>query len=218
MARSPESPAAPRVSPPDLPETLTPAEPARSADLLASRLALAGDVDLAHATLEQCVVTADAGTIDMTGADVMDVDFTGIRAASLKLRDAGIRRVRITGGRIGTLDLSTTRIAELELRDLRIDYLNLGAAKATDILIADCTIRALDVPQAQLTRVRFDDCRSDEVDPRGLRAKDVDLRGLDALAFIDTNSLRGVTLTTFQVQQLAPILAAGVGIEVRDLA
>ena len=215
MARSPESPSAPRVSTPDLPELLTPAEPARRADLLASRLALTGDADLAHATLEQCVVTADAGTIDMTGADVMDVDVTGIRAASLKLRDAGIRRVRITGGRIGTLDLSTTRIAELELRDLHIDYLNLGAAKATDILVAGCTIRARDMPQAQLTRVRFDDCRSDEVDPRGLRAKDVDLRGLDALAFIDTNSLRGVTLTTFQVQQLAPVLAAGVGIDVR---
>lgn len=216
MARSPESPAAPRVTPPDLPEMLTPAEPARSADLLASRLALSGDVDLAHATLEQCVVTADAGTIDMTGADVLDVDVTGIRAASLKLRDAGIRRLRISGGRIGTLDLSTTRIGELELRDLRIDYFNLGAAKGTDILIVDCDIRALDMPQAQLTRVRFDGCRTDEVDPRGLRAKDVDLRGLDALSFIDTNSLRGVTLTTFQVQQLAPVLAAGVGIEVRD--
>ncbi|WP_460795080.1 pentapeptide repeat-containing protein [Microbacterium sp. GXF0217] len=216
MARSRESPAAPRVSPPDLPDLLTPAEPARRADLLASRLALIDDVDLAHATLEQCVVTADADTIDMTGADVMDVDITGIRAASFTLRNAGIRRVRISSGRIGTLDLSTTRIAELELRDLHIDYLTLGAAKAIDVLIADCTIRALDVPQAQLTRVRFVDCRSDEVDPRGLRANDVDLRGLDASAFIDTNSLRGVTLTTFQVQQLAPVLAAGVGIEVRD--
>ena len=216
MARSSETPAAPRVSPPDLPDALTPAEPARRADLLASRLALSGDVDLAHSTLEQCVVTADADTIDMTGADVMDVDVTGIRAASLKLRDAGIRRLRITGGRIGTLDLSTTRIGELELRDLRIDFLNLGAAKGTDILIADCTIRALDMPQAQLTRLRFDGCRSDEVDPRGLRATEVDLRGLDALAYMDTNSLRGVTLSTFQVQQLAPALAAGVGIDVRD--
>lgn len=216
MARTADSPAAPRVSAPDLPTVFTSADPKRSADLLASRLELTGDVDLAHSSLEQCVVTAEADTIDLTGATILDVDIRDVRAASMPMRNASIRRLRLTGGRIGTLDLSGARIDELELRDLRVDYLNLGAAKATDVLVADSTIRTLDIPQAELTRVRFDDCRTDEVDPRGLRAVDVDLRGLDAVAFVDANSLRGVTLTTFQVQQLAPVLAAGVGIRVQD--
>lgn len=190
--------------------------PSRSADLLAARLDLSGTVDLAYASLEQCVITADADGVDLIGATILDVDVPDIRVASLSLRNAGIRRLRISGGRIGTLDLSSTRIDELELRDLRVDYLNLGGAKCTDLLFVGCTIRTLDMPQAQLNRVRFDDCRSDEVDPRGLRATDVDLRGLDAVAFVDANGLRGTTLTTFQVQQLAPTLAAGVGIQVKD--
>ena len=216
MVPRPDSPAAPRVSAPDIPPHLTDATPARSADLLAARLDLSGTVDLAYASLEQCVIAADADSVDLVGATILDVDMTDVRIASLSLRNAGIRRLRITGGRIGTFDLSGARIDELELRDVRIDYLNLGGAKGTDILIARSTTRTLDMPHAELTRMRFDDCRSDEVDPRGLRASDVDLRGLDSIAFTDTNGLRGTTLTTFQVQQLAPTLAAGIGIQVAD--
>lgn len=216
MARTSESPAAPRVSPPDLPPVLEPASPRRSADLLTARLDLSGTVDLAYATLEQCSVQADADAVDLTGATLIDVEMSGARVASLRLRDAGVRRLRISGGRIGTLDLSEARVSELELRDVRIDYLNLGAAKVTDLEVSGCAIRTIDMPQAELTRVRFTATSSDEVDPRGMRAKDLDLRGLDALAFLDANSLRGATLTSFQVQQLAPVIAAGLGIQIKD--
>lgn len=216
MARTPESPASPRITAPDLPPVLESARAARSADLIAARLDLRGTVDLAYATLEQCVVRADADAVDLTGATVVDVDMPGARIASLRMRDAGIRRVRISGGRIGTLDLSEARVSELDLRDVRIDYLNLGAAKITDLDIAGCAIRTIDMPQAELTRVRFTATSSDEVDPLGMRAKDLDLRGLDALAYLDANSLRGVTLTSFQVQQLASVLAAGIGIQIKD--
>lgn len=216
MARTSESPAPPRITAPDLPPALEPALPARSADLIAARLDLNGTVDLAYSTLEQCILSADADAIDLTGATVVDVDMSGVRIASLRMRDAGVRRVRISGGRIGTLDLSEALISELDLRDVRIDYLNLGAAKITDLEISGCSIRTIDMPQAELSRVRFTATSSDEVDPRGMRAKDVDLRGLDAVAYLDAHSLRGATLTSFQVQQLAPALAAGIGIQIKD--
>lgn len=216
MARSPESPATPRVSPPDLPPHLDAASARRGADLLAASLELTGTVDLAHSSLEQCTIAADADAVDLTGATLIDVDLGGVRIASLRMRDASIRRVRIGGGRIGTLDLSGARIDELLLGQVRIDYLNLGGAKATDVEIERCDIRTVDMPQAELTRVRFSDTRSDEVDPRGMRATHTDLRGLDAGAFLDANSLRGTTLSGFQVQQLAPLLAAGIGIQVKD--
>ncbi len=216
MPRTPDSPAAPRVSAPDLPRAFTGAEPARRADLLAVHLELEGTADLAYSSLEQCRISADADAVDLAGATLLDVEMSGVRIASLRLRDAGIRRMRISGGRIGTLDLSGARIDELELRDLRIDYLNLGAARATDVDVSGCAIRTIDMPQAELTRVRFTASSSDEVDPRGMRATDVDLRGLDALGYLDANSLRGTTLTGFQVQQLAAVIAAGLGIQIRD--
>lgn len=216
MARSTDSLIAPRVSPPDLPDALGVAHAARAADLLAATVSLHGEVDLAHSSLEQCRVTADAESVDLTGATLMDVEMDAPRVASMTMRDATIRRLRIVGGRIGTLDLSSARIAELELTDVRIDYLSLGGARAEDVLVRDCALRSLDVPQAELVRVRFENCRAGEVDPRGMRATHVDLRGLDAEAFLDVNSLRGVTMSPFQVQLLAPVMAAGLGIRLRD--
>jgi len=216
MPRSSNSLLPPRVSPPDLPDALGTAVPSRAADLFAVDIAASGAADLAHSSLEQCRISADAESVDLTGATLQDVELDAPRVASLSMRDATIRRLRIVGGRIGTLDLSTARVAELELVDVRIDYLTLGGARGEDILLRDCVLRSLDLPQAELTRVRFESCRVDEVDSRGMRVSHVDLRGLDAQAFLDVNSLRGVTLTPFQAQLLAPAMAAGLGIALRD--
>ena len=216
MARASDSPSPPRVSAPDLPPRLAPADALRGGDLLQAELELTGTADLSHSSLEQCTLTADADSIDLTGATLLDVDIREPRVAAFGLRTAGIRRLRIRGGRIGTLDLSGTRIDELEIHDVRIDYLTLGGAKGADIRISHSTVRTLDLPQAEITRMAFDDCRADEVDPRGLRAKDVDLRRLDAASFVDANGLRGTTLTAFQIQQLAPTIAAGLGILIRE--
>ncbi|GAA4189583.1 hypothetical protein GCM10022219_05560 [Microbacterium oryzae] len=217
MARRQERPAAPRIGSPDLPMHLEDGLPRRHADLRQVRLAgLAGEVDLEHASLEECVVpSAAVDTLALRGATLIDVEVTDIRAVTVVARDTTIRRVRITGGRIGTLDLAEARIAELELRDVRVDYLSLAAARVEDVLIADCAIRAVDLPHAQLTRVAFERCRADEVDPRGMRASDLDLRGLDALSYLDALALRGATLTEDQVRALAPAFAAAAGIDVK---
>jgi uncharacterized protein YjbI with pentapeptide repeats len=178
---------------------------------------LTGPVDLAHASVEECVVDdAALESLDLTGATLIDVAFSDLRATSVSARDASLRRVRIVGGRIGTLDLAGAQVAELELRDVRIDYLSLAGARGQDILVRGCAIRSLDLPQATLTRVSFEDSRTGELDPRGLRAVDVDLRGLDADAFLDVASLRGTTLGPLQVERLAPAFAAAAGIDVRD--
>lgn len=207
---------APRVSSPDLPDALDEGIPGRSADLHAATVTLQPDTDLAYASLEQCVITGSADRVELRGATVMDVELRELRVTELRARDAGLRRVRITGGRIGTLDLSDTRIDELELHGVRIDYLTLAGAQAADVRIDSCQIAALDLPGATLARVAFDDSRSDEVDTLGMRAQHVDLRGLDALAFLNASSLRGTTLTSRQVALLAPAFAASVGISVRD--
>jgi len=216
MARSRPELQTPRVSAPDIPDVLEEGHPRRSADLHAVLLRLDGDADLAHSALEQCVLTGTADRIDLRGATLLDVELRDVRTAELPAREANLRRVRVTGGRIGTLDLSDTRIDELELHDVRIDYLTLAGTTAVDVRIESCHLTALDLPGATLTRVAFDDTRADEVDTRGMRAQHVDLRGLDALSFLDVNALRGATLTTRQLELLAPTFAAAAGIRVQD--
>jgi hypothetical protein len=97
-----------------------------------------------------------------------------------------------------------------------VDYLSLRGATVGDLLVTDCTIQTLDLPLATLSRVRFDGSRADEVATDGLRAEHTDLRGLEALAFTRPDALRGTTLSSAQVEQLAPAFASALGIDVRD--
>jgi len=214
MARAPERPLPPRVSAPDLPDELEDATGRRYGDHIGQRIPLAED--LAHAQFEQCSLTGAVDRADLTGATLLDVEMVNIRAAVLSLKDATIRRLRISGGRIGTLDLSGAHVAELIVEHARIDYLSLAAAKIQDSVIADCTLATVDLPMAVATRVRFERSRADEVDTRGLRADSLDLRGLDALAFLDVTALRGATLSSGQVELLAPVFARAAGIDVQD--
>lgn len=219
MARRQEHPQPPRVGPPDLPRQLgeaTGLEPRE--DYFQVRIAaLAASTDAAHAVLTECTVAAaSVDRLDLLGATLVDVAIDELRATSVHARDARLRRVRISGGRIGTLDLGTTGIDEVELRGIRIDYLSLAGAKVEDLLVAGCTITTLDLPQATLSRVRFESTRADEVDTRGMRSDSLDLRGLDAASYLDVGSLRGATLSPWQVEQLAPAFAAFVGVDVQD--
>lgn len=58
------------------------------------------------------------------------------------------------------------------------------------------------------------DGRADEVDTRGLRATDLDLRGLEALAYTDPRGLAGATLEARQAEVHAVALAHALGIRV----
>lgn len=219
MASRTDRPLAPRVSPPDLPDQLDEVSGlgSRPEEFRTRIVALDNDTDASHLTLTECVLAgAAADRLDLTGSVLVDVEIDDLRATAVTARGARWRRVRVTGGRIGTLDLAEADLDEVELRGVRIDYLSLGGARAIDVVIADATITTLDIPQATLERVSFRETRADEVDNRGLHAAHVDLRGLDAVAFLDPTALRGATLTPWQLERLAPALGAALGIDVRD--
>ncbi|WES65305.1 hypothetical protein P0L94_04350 [Microbacter sp. GSS18] len=219
MARARTSPAPPRVSAPDLPSVLGEGEvPTAGADAHEVRwTGSAGVIDAPRATIEACAfdeIAADE--LVLTDATLLDVAVRGARVPAVRARGTRWRRVLVEGGRIGTLDLSDAELDEVELRGIRIDYLSLAGARVDDLVIADCTIGALDLPAARLARVAFASSRADEVDTRGLRSTDLDLRGLDALAYLDVTSLRDATMSGDQVERIAPTLAAGLGIRIQD--
>lgn len=218
MPRRTDGPRPPHPSDPDLPRDLdTVTSLVRHDDIVGARIVdVTGDVDAAYARIAECVFApATLDRLDLRGATLVDVEIEDLRATSLLATDGSWRAVRLRGGRIGTLDLSRARADRVELRGARIDYLTLGQAEANDILFTGCSLGALDVPLAKLERVRFEDCRVDEVDSRELRARDLDLRGLEALAYTDPASLRGATLSARQTELLSDSFATALGIDVR---
>lgn len=216
MARR-TSPAPPRDHTPDLPGDLAPRTGLGAhADVLGARLTLPeGDVDGSHARLAEVrVEPASVAQLGLNGAVLSDVAVAELRAVSLLGREGVWRNVVVEGGRIATLDAVRASWNGVTLRGLRVDYLSLPSSEVTDLLVEGCSIGTLDVPEARLHRVRFVDCRADEVDTRGLRAADLDLRGLEALAYTDVRGLAGATLDARQAELHAPAFAAALQIRI----
>lgn len=219
MARPRGGPAAPRDHSPDIPPTLDDRGGLNAREHVdGARLALAGgDVDAAHSRIsESRLAAASLGRLDLTGATLVDVAVDGIGAVECLARESRWRNVVVDGGRVGTLDALRAEWGGVTLRGLRIDYLGLASAELSDVLIADCVIGTLDLPEATLSRVRFEGSRADEVDTRGMRAKDLDLRGLDVASFTDVRALAGATIEAAQAEFHAAALARALGIDARE--
>ena len=163
------------------------------------------------------MIEASVERLDLTGATLVDVDVRELRATTLAARSARLRRVRIVGGRIGTLDLADADLDEVELRGVRIDYVSLAAARVSDLLIAATHHRhARHAAGDDLRGWRSSTAAPTRSISRGIRAEDLDLRGLEAVSYLDPASLRGATLSARQVEYLAPALAQALGIRVVD--
>ncbi|WP_405372779.1 MULTISPECIES: hypothetical protein [unclassified Microbacterium] len=218
MARARIRPEPPRTDEPDLPPSLDPVALTRSGEVLGGRIEVGtGASDGAYARIGESVITAaSAGTLDLTGAVLSDVLVDQPALAEWRAGQGTWRTVVVRGGRIGTLDASRGRWDGVILDGVRIDYLSWAAADVHDAQITGCRIGTLDAPGGRLDRVRFTDSSVDEFDTRELQAQNLDLRGLDALAFTDVRALRGATLGAAQVAAHAASFAVALGIDARD--
>jgi len=217
MASRPTAPLPPRLTAPDLPDVFEEVLGLRArADVLAvSAGALSGDVDAVHARIgESRVVSASVNHLDLTGTHLVDVAIDDMRAVEVIARDGAWRNVEITGGRIATIDALRAQWDSVVLRGVHVDYLSLPSAELSDVLFVDCRFGTIDLPEARIARVAFENCSADEVDTRGLRAGNLDLRGLEALAFTDPRGLTGAWLDARQAELHAPAFAQALGIRV----
>jgi len=217
MARA-RLPLAPRISAPDLPARLEPAILRAHADLIGAVVeGISGDLDATGAHISESVLRdLDMGTLDLSRSRLTDVDLHELRGVAVTSAEARWQTVRVNGGRIATLDLSRSTLSGVELRGLRIDYLTLAGSDVSDLNFVDCIIGSLDAPQSSVNRVAFEGCRVTDVDNRGWRAENVDLRGLEAVHYLDMAGLRGTVLSERQVTMLGPDFAAAAGVDVRD--
>lgn len=218
MANRTHSPAAPRLSEPDLPTTLEDHALGGRASVVGARLRADGTaVETPHATIEESVFAEHSlDRWDLTGARLVDLCLEDVSVTTLSARDSTWRTVSWHGGRVATLDLSRGTLQNVTLRGLRIDYLNAALAELSDVLFEECSFGTIDLPEVRAERVAFQNCRADELDTRATRSVDVDLRGLEVFRITDLRALSGVTISPGQAELYAAALAATLGIVVQE--
>ena len=172
---------------------------AENSRFLGSRLAgcVLDDVALTQAQIADCVLTdLRAHTLDAIDSAWRDVAVADCRLGAVTAYGAQLTRVRITGG--------------------KLDYVNLRDGALTDVVFEDCVIGELDLIGARLLRVTFTGCRVGQLDLTRATLDRVDLRGADYSALRGLANLRGATISSDQLTDLAPHLAAHLGLTVKD--
>ncbi|MEW2292160.1 pentapeptide repeat-containing protein [Streptomyces sp. NPDC006743] len=150
-------------------------------------------------------------------ARLFDTVLTGVRGVGTDLAEATLRDVELTDARLGGVQSHGAVLERVRIRGGKIDYLNLRKARLRDVVFEGCVLVEPDFGGARLERVEFVDCVLQGVDFGGAALTDVDLRGAARLEIArGVDRLAGAVISTGQLLDLAPVLAAELGVRVED--
>ncbi|WOP17757.1 pentapeptide repeat-containing protein [Raineyella sp. LH-20] len=218
--RRPRSTTAPMIDPVD-PADL---EPGEATELTAGRGDLTGrtyadldldTLDLTGRDLDGCRLDGlTVGRWGLTGSAVVEVVGDRLDVTTLDAHRPDWRDVVVHRSRIGSAELTDGRVRSVRFTGCKIGFLNLRGSEVADVEFVDCAIEDLDLVRADVTRVAFAGSRIGRLDLTGSTLRDLDLRGADLGDLVGWEELRGVTVSTAQLHELAPLLAERLGIRV----
>ncbi|MBD8205675.1 pentapeptide repeat-containing protein [Microbacterium sp. CFBP 8790] len=203
-------------------DDLDPGEPAA----LVPRAALEGlsfrdlrldGLDLESAELTLCRIEGlRAPEVTLRYAHVSESALSGWDVPIVRSARTTWRDVEIEGSRTGSLEAYESTWNGVHFVNCRLGFVNLRGSHLQDVAFTDCTIDELDLGQSKLTRFAANGTRISQLIVEQATLQHTDLRGAELEGLAGLSALRGATISSMQVQQLAPLLAADRGITVRD--
>lgn len=212
--------AQPKVSPPVLPELFaTPAASLEPQDLReGERITGQGltRLDATRATIRLCeVLLTGIGELTLDHSRLIDSWLRDPEIATLAAPESTWRGVAVDGGRLGVLEAPASHWDGAVVTAIRVGFLNLRDATVGDVRLDGCRIDTLDLSGATVTRLSLAGCTIGELLVSRARLADVDLRGAEMSRIDDATALAGAVVSPTQLLDLAPLLAAALGIRVQ---
>ncbi len=172
-------------------------------------------VSLAGAVVNHCAfdgVRARDTSWDAAHLDVCTV--TGADFSALSATQASWQRVAWRDSRIRTAICYDSMLREVSFTGCRIDYFNMRGATLKDVSLTGCVIDELDLAGATVERLALAGSRIRSLSLHRATLTDVDLSGCEFSAINGLDALKGSAITADQLLDLAPLLAAHLGIEI----
>lgn len=175
---------------------------------------LAGERELAEVEL--------APDTALGGAKLRGLRLTDVRAERLDVaggdwRGAGLLRVELHEARLTGLDLGEAHLREVRFVGCKLDYANFRHSAVECVSFEDCVLAQADFQGARLDSSRFERCQLGGADFTKATLARVDLRGSELAGLAGSLlGLRGAIVDSLQLMDLAPQLAAEMGIQVKQ--
>ena len=172
--------------------------------------------DASDARFLECRLTrCGLDGISLRRARILESMLADPHGASVDLADSTWRDSHVSGGRLGAVTLIGASWTGIRVRDCHLGFLNLAGAQLDDVVFERCEIGSLDARTATLDSVAFVDCGLDELNVSGATLIRADLSGARLRSLVGVESLNGAIVSRAQLVDLAPLLAAQLGLEVR---
>ena len=171
------------------------------------------ELDWAGTTFRGCeVALVGVRTLGLDRARLLETRLRDPDVTILRSRDSLWRGVEIVGGRLAALELAGATWDGVSVSGTRLGYVNLREASLADVALSGCRVETLDLGGAAARRVSLDGCTVDELLLTRATLRDVDLRGARIARIEGTAHLAGTTISAEQLLDVAPYLAAELGI------
>jgi uncharacterized protein YjbI with pentapeptide repeats len=171
----------------------------------------ASDARFLECHLERCGVEA------LTARRVRFIDclVTEIHGASVDFRDSTWRDSHLAGGRLGALILAGATWKCVRVKGMKLGFVNLAGGRLEDVVFEGCEIGSLDLGAAHAQTLSLVDCTVAELNVAEATLAKVDLSGARLKSLVGIENLRGAIISHEQMIDLAPLLAAQLGVEVQ---
>lgn len=170
-------------------------------------------VDVHGSTTSGCIfedVVADE--FNIATSRVAETRFVQIGVPLFRMARSVFRDVEFEGGRLGAVEAYDLKGRALLFNGCRLNYLNLRGSTLIDVAFRNCQIDELDLGQATIERMGFVDSQIGALSMHNATLKHVDFRMAQLSAVNGASSLRGATISSQQLLDLAPQLAKEAGI------
>lgn len=171
----------------------------------------ASDARFLECRLERCCIEG----LTLRRARVADCQLVDLYGASVDFSDSTWRDSVMSGGRLGAMTLPGAALTGVRLAGIKLGFVNLAGARLEDVVFEECEIGSVDARAAQLRSVALVDCTVGELNVAEATLSKLDLSGARLRALVGIESLRGAIVSHEQLIDLAPLLAAQLGVEVR---
>ncbi|WNM27246.1 pentapeptide repeat-containing protein [Demequina capsici] len=173
--------------------------------------------DLTGTTIAECELTGcDLHETRLDLSRILETRIVRANAPVLKAARSTWHEARIESSRLGAVELYEAELDTFAITRSKLSFVNLRGATLKDVTLTDCVIDELDLSQATAERIAFRDCRIDTLLLHGARLQHVDLTGADLHTIGGLDSARGIVVSSEQLLDLAPVMAAHLGIIVSD--
>jgi uncharacterized protein YjbI with pentapeptide repeats len=164
---------------------------------------------------------ANLSKLLLTGSDLPELKLTDVRLSKCDLANAALlqgswKRVEAIDCRMTGVQLGETVVADVRLQQCKLNLANMRFARLTSVLFTECDLRGADFHGATLQNVAFEDCELADAQFAGAKLSNVDLRSSRIAGLKSGEGLSGAIIDSLQLLDLAPLLAASIGLRVED--